>query len=54
MHSYLDNRSTTLDKISKKELFIGSLVRGTELLNTTYDERNSLDPYKVEMHKPGN
>ena len=54
LHSYLDNRSTTLNKDSEKELFIGSLLRGTELLNSTYDERSSLDPYKVEMYKQGN
>lgn len=54
LHSYLDNRSTTLNKASEKELFIGSLIRGTELLNSTYDERSSLDPYKIEMYKQGN
>ena len=54
LHSYLNNRSTTLNNANEKELFISSLLRGIEILNLTHDERNSLDPYKVESWKQGN
>ena len=54
LRAHLTNTATTLNNLGERELFIGSLRRGTEILSTTYDERNSTDPDKQAMYSQGN
>lgn len=54
LRAYLSPIAVNLNDVQEREIFIGSLQRGYDILTITYDDRNSADPTKQAMYTQGN